>query len=597
MSLELGEQKGTWQSVRLLVPSFRQYGLRLGLGVLSLLAVDFLQLFIPRLIKAAVDELERGKASQAGLLRYAGFILLLALGIAFFRFGWRYLILGYSRLLERDLRNQLFSHLLSLDRIFYQRRTTGELMSLSSNDLSAVQLACGMGFVAMVDAVVMTIASILFMIYIHPGLTLIAVIPMPVLALFTRKLSGRLHHRFKKVQEQFSELTEYARTSLASIRLIKAYTQEKSQTGRFASLGEVYIKDNLRVARVEGLLSPISGTSANISMLLVLFFGGRLTILGVITTGDFVAFLAYLFLLTWPMMAIGWVANLFQRGITSLARIQAVLEERPALKDCPHTLPPPPALEGITISELTFTYPGQKQAALTNITLEIRPGLLGVVGRTGSGKSTLCYLLARLYPVPDAMIFYAGQDINRLSLATVRGHIAYVPQDVFLFSDTIRANIALGNPRASQTQIENAARIAAIHEEIIAMAEGYETRVGERGINLSGGQRQRLALARALLLDRQIVIIDDGLSAVDTETEQTIIRRLAAYLKGRICLIVSHRVAPLADADRIIVLELGRIVAQGGHEELLKSSPFYAFIHAHQTSATSIITNKCVGDA
>jgi len=298
MSLELGEQRGAWQSVRLLVPSFRQYGLRLGLGILALMAVDFLQLFIPRMIKAAVDELERGKASQAGLLRYAGFILLLALGIAFFRFGWRYLILGYSRLLERDLRNQLFSHLLSLDRIFYQRRTTGELMSLSSNDLSAVQLACGMGFVAMVDAVVMTTAAILFMIYIHPGLTLIAVIPMPVLALFTRKLSGRLHHRFKKVQEQFSELTEYARTSLASIRLIKAYTQEKSQTGRFASLGEAYIKDNLRVARVEGLLSPISGTSANISMLLVLFFGGRLTILGAITAGDFVAFLAYLFLLT-----------------------------------------------------------------------------------------------------------------------------------------------------------------------------------------------------------------------------------------------------------------------------------------------------------
>ncbi|OGQ94296.1 MAG: multidrug ABC transporter ATP-binding protein [Deltaproteobacteria bacterium RIFOXYD12_FULL_57_12] len=572
-------------AVSLLRPFFRRYRGMLLAGFLALLTVDFLQLWIPRIIKQAVDELQRGAASQAGILRHGLSMVLLALAIAFFRFGWRYLILGFSRLLERDLRDQLFAHLLTLDRFFFQRRTSGEIMALSSNDLAAVQLACGMGLVAFVDAVVMSTAALAFMAYIHPGLTLIAVVPMPFLALLTRFLSGRLHHRFRKVQEQFSLLTEFARNSLSAIRLLKAYSQEQSQVHRFDRLGRAYIRDNLRLALVQGTLFPVSGLVANISLLLVILFGGRLTVQGRITVGDFVAFISYLFMLTWPMMAFGWVANLFQRGVTSLCRINEILQERPVLQDVVAGLEVLPVARGeFAIKGLTFAFAGLGRPVLHDINLAIGPGVTGIVGATGSGKTTLCHLLARLYPVPAGCLFLDGRDMNELPLAAVRGSISYVPQDIVLFSDTVAANIAMGRPDATRQQIEAAARTAAIHEEILAMEHGYETRVGERGVMISGGQRQRLALARALLLDRPILIIDDGLSAVDTETEHAIILAIAGYLRGRTCIIVSHRIAPLVDADTILVMDQGRIAAAGTHAQLVRTSDFYATIYRHQLS-------------
>jgi ATP-binding cassette subfamily B protein len=313
--------KGSWQAIRLLQPFFRRYRLRLVVGFLSLMAVNGLQLAIPRVIKHAVDGLQGKGVTAAVLFRYSVIIVLLALGIALFRFGWRIMVLGFSRLLEKDLRNWLFTHLLSLDRIFFQRGTTGEIMALATNDLAALQLAGGMGLVAFADALILTLAALAFMLYIHPGLTLIAMAPMPILALLARFLSGRLHRYFKKVQEQFSRLTEFSRTSINSIRMIKAYTLEKSQAARFDAMGREYVQDNLRLARVHGTLFPVSGLVANTSMLLVLVFGGTLTIRGSITIGDFVAFISYLFMLTWPMMALGWVTNLFQRGVTSLQRI------------------------------------------------------------------------------------------------------------------------------------------------------------------------------------------------------------------------------------------------------------------------------------
>jgi ATP-binding cassette subfamily B protein len=319
---EPGQGMGnSWQAIRLVFPFFRQYKLRLAIGFLSLLAVNGLQLVIPRIIKHAVDSLQSAEVSQASLLRYGIMIFGLAVCIAVFRFGWRFMILGFSRHLEKDFRNWLFSHLLTLDRIFFQRKTTGEIMALSTNDLAAVQLAGGMGLVAFVDALVLSIAALSFMAYIHPGLTLIAIVPMPLLALLTRFLSGRLHRYFRKVQEQFSKLTEFARTSINSIRMIKVYTLEENQTGRFDAMGKEYVLDNLRLARVHGTLFPVSGFIANSSMLLVLLFGGRFTINGSITIGDFVAFTSYLFMLTWPMMALGWVTNLFQRGVNSAYRI------------------------------------------------------------------------------------------------------------------------------------------------------------------------------------------------------------------------------------------------------------------------------------
>ncbi|MCK5481964.1 MAG: ATP-binding cassette domain-containing protein, partial [Gammaproteobacteria bacterium] len=455
------KQNSSWRSVRLVLPFFRQYRLQLAIGFLSLLAVNALQLLIPRIIKHAVDALQFGTASQASLLKYGGLIVIMAFCIAIFRFGWRILILGFSRHLEKDLRNWLFSHLLTLDRFFFQRNTTGELMALATNDLAAIQLAGGMGLVAFADAVVMTIAALSFMAYIHPGLTLIALAPMPVLALLTRILSARLHRYFKKVQEKFSQITEFVRTTLSSMRLIKAYTQEKSQTERFNGLGRSYVQDNLRLAVVQGTLFPVSGLVANISLLLVLFFGGRFVIQGVITIGDFVAFTSYLFMLTWPMMALGWVTNLFQRGTTSLERIQNILEQQTVF-DRPAT---PSAIPGkisnISVRNLSFHYQGQQRSVLKEISLEITPGLLGIVGRTGAGKTTLCHLLARLYPVERGTLLFGGIDVNDMELDKVRSSIGLVPQDVTVFSDTIRANITMGQPAATDEQIEKVARAAA----------------------------------------------------------------------------------------------------------------------------------------
>ena len=346
----------------LLTPYFKRYAARVSVGFLMLMAVDFLQLVVPRIIKDAVDDLQKGSATSAGLMRYGLYIVLLALLIGLMRFVWRNMLLGFSRLVETHLRDRLFGHILTLDRSFYQRVTAGEIMALATNDLSSVQLASGMGLVAFVDAVFMGFAAVAFMAYINPTLATVAVLPMPVLALLTRMLASKLHSRFKKVQEQFSAMTEFARSAFSSIRLLKAYNQEISQAQRFNDMGEIYVRDNLRVAAIYGTLFPISGLIANVSMLLILFFGGRMTIHGIITAGDFVAFISYLFLMTWPMMAMGWVADLFQRGATSLGRIQELLEQKPDLQDSAKERNTDFALKGdIHINNLSFTYPGQRE--------------------------------------------------------------------------------------------------------------------------------------------------------------------------------------------------------------------------------------------
>lgn len=579
--------RNPWSAVRLIVPYLERYRLRIAGGFAALITVDFLQLWIPRIIKSAVDDLQTGAATSARLLLCGGYILLIALLIAALRYVWRQLLLGFSRLVEMHLRNRMMAHILTLDKAFFQQKTTGAMMALATNDLSSVQMAMGMGLVAAVDALFMGLAAFVFMAVIDYRLTLIAAIPMPVLVILTRFLSARLHRRFKTVQEQFSTLTEFVRSSLQSMRLIKAYNQEYSQVGRFNRLGETYVRNNLKLASIYGALFPLSALIGNVSLLLVLNFGGRMTMQGTITAGDFVAFITYLFMLAWPMMAIGWVADLFQRGVTSLDRIDELLQARPALEN-PKTVSTrsPGKTIGIRIKDLSFSYVGQKRPALSHLSLDIRPGLfLGIVGRTGSGKTTLCNLLARLYSVPPQTVFFNGLDVNDLALETVRGAIAYVPQEIVLFSDSVAFNITLGRKDAGREDIERVARAAAIHDEIMAMSDGYQTRIGERGVKLSGGQRQRLAIARALLLDRPIIMIDDGLSAVDMETEHAIIHSIAEYLRGHTCIVVSHRIAPLADAEQIVVMDEGRVVERGSHSQLLASSRFYATIYEQQINA------------
>jgi len=583
-SKDSGEE-GSWRSIRLLRPYFRGHLLRLGGGFSALMIVDLLQLYIPRIVKYAVDSLQKGAATQRALLVSGLYIVLIAFAIAGFRFIWRQLILGFSRIVEIDLRNRMFLHLLTLDKAFFQKTAAGEVMALATNDLSSVQLATGMGVVAMVDAVFMGLAAFGFMLYIHPPLTFIALAPMPILAFLTRVLSSRLHGKFKKVQEQFSVLTEFVRSTLSGIRLVKAYNQEELQTRRFAEMGETYVRNNLRLAFIYGTLFPVSGFIGNSSMLLVLIFGGRLTISGTITAGDFVAFISYLFIMTWPMMALGWVTDLFQRGVTSLSRIEALMKVRPSLSESDNAPAVSISRGEILVKNLSFRYPGQAESVLSGIDLYVPQGMfLGIVGRTGAGKTTLCNILARLFPVPQDRLLFDGFDVNSISINSVRSAIAYVPQDVILFSDTIAFNISFGRPEATMEEIEQVAKAAAVHDEIAAMPHGYETRIGERGIKLSGGQRQRIAIARALLLNRPVIMIDDGLSAVDMETEHAIISSIASYLQGRTCIIVSHRIAPLADAHEIVVMENGRVVDQGPHAELVQRNEFYSNIYRHQTT-------------
>jgi len=561
--------------LQVLRPIFRDHRLRLGLGFLALVTVDFLQLLIPRFVKSAVDALSAASATSPQLLRLSGYICLVALVVALLRFIWRNLIIGFSRILEKKLRDRLFAHILRMDQPFFEQWTTGDLMAHAGNDLNAIQMACGMGLVAAVDALVMSTAALAFMLAISVKLTLIALLPMPILIICTRVLSGRLHHRFNLVQEQFSLLTEFARATLVSIRLIKGYTLEHFQERQFADLGARYVRSNLKVAVIQGLLFPIATLVGNVGMLLLLYYGGTLVIEASISIGSFVAFVSYLYMLIWPMMAVGWVANLAQRGATSLRRIHRLLTHQPVVVTGP-TLALPATATVYACRQLGFTYPAATRPALVAVDLEIGPGLLGMSGRTGSGKSTLCKLLLRMYPVADGQLFFRGQDVNLLSQADLRQCIAYVSQESVLFADTIANNIAFGRPEATSEEIEAAARAAAVDADIMSFAGGYGAIIGERGVKLSGGQRQRLALARALLCDRPMLIIDDALSAIDVETEQEVLGGILATLAGRqkTVLLVSHRVNVLRHCDRIVLLDEGRIVAQGRHQELL-GNPFY----------------------
>jgi ATP-binding cassette subfamily B protein len=560
----------------LLLPTYRSHRLRLAAGFSALILVDLFQLTIPRIIKHAVDGLETMTITTSGLLQLGGLVLLIASLVVVLRFAWRYLIIGFSRFLERAIRNRIFSHILKMDMPFFEKHSTGDLMAHSSNDLAAVQMACGMGMVAAIDALVMSLAAIGFMVAIHPGLTLLALLPMPLLAVSTRILSGKLHKRFSTVQEQFSALTEFSRSTLISVGLIKAYTMENFQTERFDGLGKKYLRSNLRVAAIQGLISPLATLVGSIGMLMVLFFGGRLVITNTITLGDFVAFITYLYMLIWPMMAIGWVANLVQRGLTSLGRIYDLVNSRSVLPD--PVLPSEPEMftkPGFELNNLTFSYSSQSSPVLNKLTLSLGPGIHGITGRTGSGKSTLCKLLTRLYPLEDGTLFFGGADVNQLPLQFIRSHIGYVGQEPVLFSDTIAANIALGRADASREEIIQAAVNAAIHEDILELKDGYDTMTGERGVKLSGGQRQRLALARALLCDRPVLIIDDGLSAVDVATEHEVFAGLRRHFEGKTVLVVSNRIKLLSMTDRIIILADGSIENEGSHEQLLEDNLLY----------------------
>jgi ATP-binding cassette subfamily B multidrug efflux pump len=575
--------KGTINNYLPLKEYFLKRRWHLAVGLLSLLLVDLLQLFIPLVIRKAIDALTFSRATSGTLLKYGMIIMVIALTIALFRYIWRYFLFGHSRKVEEALRSRLYRHLQTLSLSFYQRTKTGDLMARAINDINAVRMATGMGIIALTDGLVLGVTTIGFMLYINPLLTVISLLPAPILVYATRALSKRMSTGYERVQATFSDMTEKAREAFAGIRVVKAYGKESWTYDKIKEAGETYVSENLQLAKTIALFFPAMGIFANLGLAIVIWMGGRLTILGNITTGDFVAFISYLYLLSWPLTAMGWVTNLIQRGSASMRRINRVLNEAPEIVD-----PPRPAHDfrirgDIKIRGLSIKYPGQTNYAIREINLDIQLGQnVALVGQVGSGKTTLLHNIPRLFKAPRGTILIDGTDIQDIPLNILRKNIGFVTQDTIIFSDTIRNNILFGRDGISDDVLENVLKSVRIYDEVQAFEKGADTLLGERGITLSGGQRQRLTIARAILSDPPILILDDALSMVDTRTEADILNRILEFRKHKTNLIVSHRVSTISRADLICVLRGGELVETGDHRTLLSKRNEYARLYERQ---------------
>lgn len=554
------------------------------LGIAALLAVNIGQLFIPRLLGIMTDKLSQPGIKHSDFLPFLGILVGLSLLIAICRFWWRILVMGNARRLEHSLRRMLFSHLQELSPEFFTRHKTGDLMAHATNDVRAVRMALGNGIVMSVDAVFLTTAILIMMVRtISWKLTLMALLPLPLMLAVVVGFGRVIHTRFRAVQEAFSALTDRTQENFSGIRVVKGFAQEKAELERFAEVNERNVVMNMRLVRIWGLFWPLVSYLAALSFTIVLGYGGMMVINGAISLGDFVAFNTYLGMLTWPVMAIGWVMNIIQRGRASMERINAILDEVPAVQD-EHPLAEVERLSGeISIRDLTFTYPGAENPTLHNINLHIRAGeTVGILGRTGSGKTTLLNLLLRLYNPPHGTITIDGHDIRRIPLEVLRTSIGYVPQDNFLFSTTIKENVDFAGTGSSEETIVHYTKLAEVYRDIVDFPQQLDTIVGERGVTLSGGQKQRIAIARALIKEPQILILDDSLSAVDTETEEAILQNLKDVFQGRTVILVSHRISTLQGADKIAVIDEGRIIQMGTHNELVSQPGLYQEIYQRQ---------------
>ncbi len=540
-------------------------------GLLALIAVDILQLFIPQVLKLTIDALAGGTATLSLILTYGWWVIAIALGMGAGRFFWRYFIIGSARRIERELRQDFFSHLAFLDFSFFDEHKTGDLMAHATNDINAVRMALGFGMVILTDIVVLGIASLYMMFHISPRLSLYALIPLPFLSLVVAFFGQMIRKRFEHVQASFSELTERVRENISGIRVVKFFVQEEPEKQRFRESSRDYYAKNMKLVKVWGAFFPVIMFIASLSQGITFLAGGKMVIFGSVSLGEFVAFSAYLGILIWPMIAIGQAINVFQRGAASQGRLNRIFATRPEIADRPGCQRLEISQGRIQFDNVTFFHNGKTLPAIKELSLSIAPQqLIGITGAIGSGKSTIVNLLLRLYQHQSGKIILDERDISDYSMESLRGQVAFVPQDSFLFSDTIRENISFGRPDLKNTsEIESAARIAAVHEEILSFPNGYETMVGERGVTLSGGQKQRVALARALLMNRPIMILDDAMSAVDADTERRILNQLSAEFSKRTAIVISHRIFAIQDADLIIVLEQGQIAEQGKHQELL----------------------------
>ena len=581
-------------TIRSLLPYFRRYRTGIAFGLTLVVLSNLFTVAAPRIVKLAVDALTAGDGQEV-VLRYAIFLVVVAIVGGAIRYAMREILNGISRRIETDLRDDLFDHLLRLPPEFYDGWATGDLMSRATNDVQAIRMAAGPAVMYALNTATISVLAIGSMIWIDRSLTLLAMIPMVAIPPLVFGFGNQVQIRFTKIQEQFSEISAFAQENLSGTRIVKAYVQEKPQARRFADLNSRYRALNLSLARIWGLFHPSLGLCTGAGAVIALWFGGGQVIRGEMTIGDLVAFSFYLTLLMWPMVALGWVTNLFQRGAASMGRIRELFDTEPAI-----ATPPRPSGLGqvagrIEFRDVSFRYKGTDRDVVSNISFSIEPGqVAAIVGGTGSGKSTLAALIPRLRDVTGGQVLIDGVDVRDADLEELRQAVAFVPQEPFLFSTRLRANIEMRtngrrppaaetggdgagmNPLVATPRLTRAMEAAQLNKTLDILPEGIDTRLGERGVNLSGGQKQRATLARALYRDAPVLVLDDALSAVDFETEAAILAELRSYMAGRTSVIVSHRASSVRNADIIIVLQDGRVAQTGRHDQLMAAGGAYA---------------------
>ena len=570
------------KNLRPLLPYLKKYKWSYVWGTVCVLLNNGIWILFPTILGRAIDDLKAG-ITRPKLFTYSLLLIGVALAKGIFQFLTRWVVIGISREIEFDLRNDLFEHLEKLSYSYYQRTRTGDIMARATNDLNAVRMLLGPAIMYSANTIVYTVGALAFMLKINPRLTLYAFLPLPVVSIVVQYFGRQIHERFERIQAMFSDISARAQENFSGARVIRAYVQEQPEIASFEATNQEYIRRSLKLVRLMGMLWPTLETMLGLAVVLVFWLGGRQVLLGHMTAGAFVAFLSYMWFLTWPVIALGWVINIFQRGTASMGRINEILTEQPEIQDGNEVrVPSLVSLRGeIEFRGLNFSYNGTQ--VLHDVNLRIAEGSsLAIVGPTGSGKTTLVSLIPRIYDAAPGTVLLDGRPIREYAIETVRRNIGFVPQETFLFSDTVRENIAFGKEQVTDAEVREAAEGANIAADIESFPEKYKTVVGERGITLSGGQKQRTAIARAIIRDPRILILDDALSSVDTHTEDKILNHLREIMQGRTTIFISHRVSTVRNADQIAVLDKGRIVEQGTHEELLARNGYYTELYNKQ---------------